>query len=73
MNTEFIINKPFAKGNKIPVQLFLDCLVSFPMYIRQVSSAYNNNSELTECGMSFRCKRKEEDPKLSLDECHKTT
>ena len=47
--------------------------VSFPMYIRQVSSAYNNNSELTARGISFTYKRKVEDPELSLEECHKTT
>ena len=66
MNTEFIINKPFVKGIKIPAQLFLDCFGFFLMYIRQVSFAYNNNSELTACGISFTYRRKSRGPKIEL-------
>ena len=39
-------------------------LVSFAVYIRQVSSAYNNSSELTACGISFTYKRKSNGPRI---------
>ena len=73
MNTGFIINKPFAKGIKIPVQLFLNRFGIFSHVYKASVICVNNNSELTACGIHLHTKGKVEDPKLSLEVCHKTT
>ena len=45
-----------------------------PMKKKQVSSAYDSNSELTACGISFTCKKKRRGGGgLTLEEHHKLT
>ena len=64
---------PFWSKKKYPQFSGAPLLVKNDTSLRQVSFAYNNNSELTACGISFTHRRKIGDSRLSLEVHHKTT